>query len=127
MNFMNIFWYNCRGKMKIESYSFGKMVYGGQTYTSDLIIYPDRVDASWWRQQGHLLQMMDLEEILKENPHILIIGTGYMGVMKVPAPLKKHLKNKGIELHVERSGKAVKLFNSVDKTKKVIAAFHLTC
>jgi hypothetical protein len=113
--------------MKIESYSFGKLVYGGQTYTSDLIIYPDRVDASWWRQQGHLLQMQDLEEILKENPHTLIIGTGYMGVMKVPPALRKKLKNKGIELHVERSGKAVKLFNTVDKAKTVIAAFHLTC
>jgi hypothetical protein len=113
--------------MKIESYAFGKMVYGGKTYTSDLIIYPDRVDPSWWRQQGHLLQMEDLEEILKEKPGILIIGTGYMGVMKVPRVLKEQLENKGIDLYVERSGKAVKLFNGVDTTKGVIAAFHLTC
>ena len=113
--------------MKIESYGFGKMVYRGKTYRSDLIIYPDRVDASWWRQQGHLLQMEDLEEILKEKPGILIIGTGYMGVMKVPAALKEQLENTGVELHVERSRKAVKHFNSVYKTKKVIAAFHLTC
>ncbi len=113
--------------MKIESYAFGKMVYGGKPYTSDLIIYPDRVDPSWWRQQGHLLQMEDLEEILKEKPGILIIGTGYMGVMKVPAALKKQLENKGIDLYIERSRKAVKLFNNIDKTKKIIAAFHLTC
>ncbi len=113
--------------MKIESYGFGKMVYGGKTYRSDLIIYPDRVDPSWWRQQGHLLQMEDLEEILKEKPGILIIGTGYMGVMKVPATLKEQLENIGIEFYAERSRKAVKHFNSVYKTKKVIAAFHLTC
>jgi len=32
--------------MKIDSYSFGRIVIDGQVYTSDVIIYPDRVDAS---------------------------------------------------------------------------------
>jgi hypothetical protein len=50
-----------------------------------------------------------------------------MGIMKVPAELTEQLKRKGIEVHVERSRKAVKLFNGIDRSKKVIAAFHLTC
>ena len=112
---------------QIESYSFGNMVYEGKSYTSDLIIYPDRVDPSWWRLKGHLLQPEDLKEILAENPGILIIGTGAMGVMNVPAPLKKQLEDKGIELYVEKTGKAVKIFNAAAQGKKVIAAFHLTC
>jgi hypothetical protein len=114
-------------KMKIEAYSFGKMIYNGKTYTSDLIIYPERVDPSWWRQEGHLLQLRDLTDILKEEPDIFIIGTGYMGILKVPPELKEHLERKGIDVHVERSRKAVKVFNRIDKVKKVIAAFHLTC
>ncbi|MFC2146263.1 MTH938/NDUFAF3 family protein, partial [Acidobacteriota bacterium] len=97
------------------------------SYTSDLIIYPDRVDPSWWRQKGHLLQIEDLKDILKEGPGILIIGTGVMGVMRVPKELKKQLEAKSIELYVERTGKAVEVFNSADKRKKVIGAFHLTC
>ena len=113
--------------MKIEAYEFGRMVYGGTTYTSDLIIYPDRVDPSWWRLKGHLLQIDDLQDILNEEPGILIIGTGAVGIMKVPKELKKHLQAKNIELYVERTGKAVEVFNSADKSKKVIAAFHLTC
>jgi hypothetical protein len=113
--------------MKIEAYEFGRMVYGGKTYTSDLIIYPDRVDSSWWRLKGHLLQMEDLKDILKEEPGILIIGTGAVGIMKVPKELKKQLEEKNIELYVERTGKAVEVFNSADKNKKVIGAFHLTC
>jgi len=113
---------------EIESYSFGKMVYAGRTYTSDLIIYPLRVDNSWWRQKGHLLQMEDLKEILTEKPDILIVGTGSPGVMKVPNTLKNELENNGIELHVHRTGKAVQIFNTlVKEQKKVIAAFHLTC
>ena len=113
--------------MKIEAYEFGKMIYGGQTYTSDLIIYPDRVDPSWWRLKGHLLQIVDLEDILKKEPDILIIGTGAMGIMKVPGELKKQLEEKNIELYVQRTGKAVEVFNSADKSKTVIGAFHLTC
>ncbi len=116
--------------IKIDAYSFGKMVYGGETYTSDLIIYPDRVDHSWRRLQGHLLQIEDLENILKQDPDILVIGTGYMGVMKVPPELKEQLENKNIQLHVQRTRAAVKTFNAfnrADKSKKVIAAFHLTC
>lgn len=113
--------------MKIESYSFGKLVYNRKTYTSDLIIYPDKVDPSWWRLHGHLLQIQDLTDILKEKPDILIIGTGNIGVMRVPAKLKEELKNKNIDLYAIRTGKAVKIFNSADKSKKIIAALHLTC
>jgi hypothetical protein len=50
-----------------------------------------------------------------------------MGVMKVPKELKKQLEEKNIELYVERTGKAVEVFNSADKSKNVIGAFHLTC
>lgn len=113
--------------MKIEAYEFGRMVYGGKTYTSDLIIYPDRVDSSWWRLKGHLLQIEDLKDILKEEPGILIIGTGAVGIMKVPKKLKNQLEEKNIEVYVQRTGKAVEVFNSADKSKKVIGAFHLTC
>jgi len=113
--------------MNIDAYAFGKMVYGGKTYTSDLIIYPDHVDDSWWRLQGHLLQVEDLEDILKANPDILIIGTGAAGVMKVPPGLIKKLENKNIQLHIEPTAAAVETFNRADKSKKIIAAFHLTC
>ncbi len=111
----------------IESYSFGKMVYDGRTYTSDLIIFPDRVFDNWWRLAGHHLHMEDLQDVLKEKPDVLIIGTGKMGVMKVPKALIEELKQKDIELYVEKTQEAVRIFNSADKTKKVVGAFHLTC
>jgi hypothetical protein len=30
--------------------------------TSDLIIYPERIDANWWRREGHRLTPEDLPE-----------------------------------------------------------------
>ncbi|MEW6214996.1 MAG: MTH938/NDUFAF3 family protein [Nitrospirota bacterium] len=113
--------------MKIEHYSFGKITIDGKTYTSDVIIYPGRVDSSWWRKEGHSLHIVDLTDIINAKPEILIIGTGYSGVMVVPRETLIYLESKGIEVHVERTGKAVELFNKLQKDKVVIAALHLTC
>ena len=114
--------------MKIDSYSFGRIVIDGQVYTSDVIIYPDRVDASWWRKEGHRLQPDDIAEALNKHPDVLIIGTGYAGVMSVPKEVLKHIASHGIEVKIERTAKAVELYNALQRKKKhVIAALHLTC
>ncbi|MCP4146536.1 MAG: hypothetical protein GY757_02195 [bacterium] len=119
---------------KIETYSFGKMVYGGTTYTADLIITPHNVYSPWWRRQGHLLQMEDLAEILEEisaNSNgmtgLLIVGTGAMGQMRVPEKLREQLKQLNLRLTVDNSEKAVQIFNSTVEPGNVFAAFHLTC
>lgn len=113
--------------MTIEHYSFGKIVIDGRTYTSDLIIYPDRLDTSWWRKEGHNLQPEDLKEIIKDGPEVLIIGTGFFGVMKVPKETADFVQSKGIEIKIARTGKAIELFNDTSREKKVVAALHLTC
>ncbi|TAN45775.1 MAG: hypothetical protein EPN22_01115 [Nitrospirae bacterium] len=113
--------------MKIEHYSFGKIVIDGKTYTSDLIIYPGRVDASWWRTEGHYLEAADLSDIVEARPDILIIGTGYSGAMTVPDETVRFMASKCIALIVEKTGEAVRLYNKSAKDKTVIAALHLTC
>jgi hypothetical protein len=113
--------------MKIEYYSFGKITIEGKTYTSDVIIYPEKVNASWWRKEGHNLQVVDLTDVINANPQILVIGTGATGLMRVPKETISHLQSKGIEVHVARTGEAVEIFNKLQKDKIVIAAFHLTC
>jgi hypothetical protein len=113
--------------MIIDSYTFGKIVVNGTTYTADLIIFPDRIHSEWWRKKGHLLQVTDLEEVLRESPDTLIIGTGYSGVMKVDSEVIQQLKKLNINYSIERTGKAVDLYNGKKKSAKVVAAFHLTC
>jgi len=111
----------------IESYSFGKIVIDGKTYTSDVILYPGKVDDSWWRKSGHLLQREDLKDVIKYNPEVLIVGTGAYGLMKVLDETKQFLKSEGIELIVEETKKACKIYNELKGKKKVSAVFHLTC
>lgn len=113
--------------MKIEHYSFGRITIDGKTYTSDVIIYPGKVDASWWRKQGHNLEVADLKDVISAKPQVLVVGTGTTGFMKVPKETLSYLELKGIEVHVERTDKAAELFNQLQKDKIVIAALHLTC
>lgn len=114
--------------MKIDSYSFGHIVIDGQPYTSDVIIYHDRVDSSWWRKEGHRLDPADIADVLKSRPDVLIIGTGYAGVMRVSRKTIEYITSHGITVKVERTGKAVDLYNAFQKKKdNVIAALHITC
>jgi hypothetical protein len=92
-----------------------------------VIIYPDRVNPSWWRKEGHYLQKEDLSGVIAAKPDILIVGTGNMGVMQVLESTVTFLQRQGIEVHVAKTAKAVELFNSMTSDKKVIGAFHLTC
>jgi hypothetical protein len=120
--------------MKIEHYSFGNITVGGKSYTSDVIIYPERVDSSWWRKEGHNLQIEDLGNVIRAKPDILVIGTGASGVMKVPKETVTHLESRGIKVYAARTGEAVDLFNKLQsqtggggKAEVVVAALHLTC
>ncbi len=113
--------------MKIDSYSFGKIIINGKLYTSDVIIYPGRVDASWWRKEGHLFQLADVAEALQAKPDVLVIGTGYSGIMRVPPETVDRIAAQGIEVKVERTAKAVVLYNDLEGATTVIAALHITC
>ncbi len=113
--------------MKIEHYSFGRINIDNKMYTSDVIIYPERVNSSWWRKEGHNLQVVDLTDVINAKPQVVVIGTGASGVMVVPGETISHLESMGIEVHVARTEKAVELFNKLQKDKIVIAALHLTC
>ena len=113
--------------MKIDSYSFGSLVVDGKMYVSDVIIYPGRVDPSWWRKEGHRLQIADLADVLTAKPQILIVGTGYSGMMVVPKETENFIRSQGIDIHVATTGSAVELFNAMQGKKTVIAALHITC
>ncbi len=111
----------------IESYSFGKIKINGKLHTSDVIIYPDRVDDHWWRKEGHRLGVDDLKDVWQAEPEALIVGTGYYGFMKVPNELKEYATSKNIELIVESTKEAYKIYNRLASTRRTVAAFHLTC
>ena len=114
--------------MLIKSYDFGRIEIDNKGYTSDVIIYDDHVNSTWWRKEGHYLQMEDIEEILNVKPDIIIIGTGKYGTMKISNEVKNELDSRGIEAICANTDEACKRHNEMsDSSKKVVTALHLTC
>ncbi len=111
----------------IDGYDFGEITIDGKTYTSDVIIYKDRVDDSWRRIEGHRLSLSDVVQILAKKPEILIIGTGADGVMAVPKEVKAEIEAKGITVIAMKTGEACEEYNRLAPSNNVIAALHLTC
>ena len=60
----------------IQAFSFGRIVGDGVTYTGDIKIAEGRIIPSWWRQHGHKVALADVQDILRSEPDVLIIGKG---------------------------------------------------
>jgi hypothetical protein len=115
-----------KGNM-IDSYSFGNISVDGKEYHSDVIIYPDRVDSSWWRKEGHRLSIEDLTDALAAKPEILIVGKGAYGCMSIPPDTRSHIESQGIQLVAENTQEACEKHNELSQTARVVTCLHLTC
>jgi hypothetical protein len=114
--------------MRIDHYSFGRIVVDGHTYDTDVIIFSDHVQARWWRREGHRLEREDLASVMVDPPRMLVIGTGYFGRMKVPEETLAFLRGLGVEVRVAKTGDAVRELNRLQKeSARIVAALHLTC
>ena len=125
--------------MQINSYNFGEITIDNKKYNRDVIIYPDKVSSPWQRKEGHYLELADLpEDLISQKPEIVVIGTGYSGVMEVSPEVKEYFKSQninpvrekfsnGVKLIIEPTSTAWQTYNQVSQSKKVIALFHLTC
>lgn len=112
----------------ITYYDFGKIQIDDKLYYKDLIIFEEEIFSNWWRKDGHNLHLEDLQEILRRKPDILVIGTGYNGVMKVSKNLIQQIEERDIRIIVAKSKDAVNKFNELtQKKQKVAIALHLTC
>lgn len=113
--------------LKIQNYKFGAITIDGREYRRDLIILPNRIHEGWWRAEGHILKIGDLQIVLTEAPDVLIVGTGYSGCMAVSSEMQERLSSMNIKLISLRTKDATDLFNRLSSGTRVAAALHLTC
>jgi len=115
-------------EIMIESYSFGEIKINGKTFNSDLVIYGNNIEKNWWRKEGHVLNIADIEPFInKFRPETIIVGTGKNGMMRIPAETKKYIEDMGIEFISQNSDNACDTYNRLIESGKVMAALHLTC
>lgn len=112
---------------RIQEYRFGHIVIDGRSYTSDVIVHAQGVEPNWWRVQGHSLSPEDLKSILDRDPEILVVGTGASGMMAVPDEIRQLVRQRGIQLVVEKTERACQIYNQLSPSKRTVAALHLTC
>ncbi len=112
----------------ITGYSFGKICISGTWYDRDLkITAAGVVLPGWWRKSGHVCGLDDVEDLLRDEPEVLILGKGKPGFMKADPELCRFVESRGIILLEQPTAQAVATFNSLHTQKKVVAGLHLTC
>ncbi|RLG89498.1 MAG: hypothetical protein DRO15_00235 [Thermoprotei archaeon] len=112
----------------INYYDFGIVVISGKEYRHDVIITPSRIISDWWRLEGHRLQLPDVRDYVLEDVDSVVIGTGFNGLMKVDEEVINTFRNRGVEIYIDKTSRAVDKYNElVKKGKKVLAFLHLTC
>jgi hypothetical protein len=113
--------------MLIEGYRFGVLVIAGESYTEDVMVFPDRVVPNWRRKEGHVLGLEDLKAALEAKPEVLIVGTGTQELLAVSQAVVAHTQKEGIELLAFDTRTACRTFNELVASRRVVAALHLTC
>ncbi|AWB10717.1 hypothetical protein TDSAC_1377 [Thermodesulfobium acidiphilum] len=115
----------------INFYKFGYIEIDGKEYTKDLIFTKDEILVyPWWRKEGHIFSLGDIESILKkiENVTHIICGTGAYGIVRVEDNFIKYFKEAKKEILIYDTKKAADIFNSlVSNGMAPLALFHLTC
>lgn len=119
----------------IEEYHFGSIAIDGRNYNHDVEVRWTGKVLEWWRAESHLIDVEDVRRAAEEKPEIIIVGTGESGLAQLAESAQNFIKEKGIELIIDKTGEAAKTFNIIKeeseeeegKERKVIGLFHLTC
>jgi hypothetical protein len=125
-------------KMMFEKTRFGSITISGKKYKHDLYLNVDgnftkRDKSHSERIDGHReLSKWEIENIIQQNPEVLIIGMGQSGVLPMSQEteswLESTLKDKQIQLIKERTPLILdKVNNLIREGKKVAGIFHTTC
>jgi hypothetical protein len=119
----------------IDEYRFGSITINGKTYDYDVEVRWTGEVLSWWREESHLIDIESVKRATEQEPEIIVIGTGESGVAKVAEDAQGFIKEKRIELIIDKTGEATKTFNIIKEEseeeegvqRKIIGLFHLTC
>ncbi len=111
----------------IDRFEFGTTVIDGQSYESDVIIFPDGTVEQWQRKGEHVLRPRDVDKIIEAEPEVVIIGLGTVGNLNVRPKAEKRLQEAGIEVVTYKTNKACETYRELRNQRKVAAILHVTC
>jgi hypothetical protein len=105
----------------------------GRTHRfKDCKVWPGGAVEWKWNETGTShqpgIQPVDLEEILAHDIELIILSRGMVGRLRIHPETEQMLNSQGMEYHIEKTQRAVKMFNEfIKRGKKVGGIFHSTC
>jgi len=116
--------------IKIDDYKFGVITINSKDYKEDVIITINGDIAkrkTELSKNNHEFSKKEIADVLKQDPEVLVIGTGKSGVAEVKPEAEKLCKEKNVKLEAKPTSQAIGRFNWHQGKHKVAAIFHLTC
>jgi hypothetical protein len=117
----------------IDSTEFGSITIDGQKYDQVLIVgrevrERDRAKLKELFGTTHKIGQWEVEDLLSNNPEVIIIGTGQEGALEVDDWVKNAINYSHIELIISQTPKAAETFNSLTLSGKAVnALIHTMC
>jgi hypothetical protein len=119
--------------VKIDKVSWAKVKIGGEDYWQVLLIadqiIPRKVEAIKEKYgTDHFVSSEEQKLLLSKSPEVILIASGWSGVLKVDPKFKDQISKLGIKLKVVLTPRVVRQYNQlVEKGKRVNALIHTTC
>jgi hypothetical protein len=119
----------------ITNLSWGNMevsIAGEKQVFKDCKVWPGGAcDWDWGETGTHHspgIQSADIEEILEKDVEVVVLTRGQLGRLGVAPETENTLRERGVEYRIEKTKKAVALFNKLSKGgERVGGVFHSTC
>ena len=114
--------------MKVDEYSFGRIVIDGKEYTKDIVIHDGKIEKRDKKKSKYLKAQyghtpLTPEENIPWTHKRLIVGTGAYGKLPVVRGVKDEARKKMVKLEIMPTEKALSHLNDAD-TNMIL---HLTC
>lgn len=118
---------------KIDKVSWGKVKVDGKEYHQVLIVGNEVLERDKPKLENlfgttHQIGDWEQEKFLSNQPEIILIASGWSGLLRVDDKFKKKVEDARIELRVVLTPKVVGEYNRlVEEGKKVNVLIHTTC
>jgi uncharacterized protein len=109
------------GGHRIQGYAPGRIVIDGTSYTTGLILTPERILSGWGPASAAELGEDHIGALVALDPQVIIIGTGARQVFPAPAVYAAAMRC-GVGVEVMDTGAACRTYNIVmAEGRKVVA------
>src|SRR3990172_5886613 len=100
--------------IKIDNYIYGCLTINKKDYLSDMYVTADHAVVkrkSTLAKTSLVVYPGEIEFLLKEEPEVLIIGTGKIGWLRIPKEIAKLCEKANVKLEVYTTKKATNIYN----------------